>query len=297
MLPGRSGVGRGRYLDLFWLLLLGTVWGASYLFIKVGVAEVPALTFVMARLVLGAALLWPLVRVVGYPMPRSRPLWEAYLVMGLLSGALPYSLITWGEIHISSGLAALLQATMPLFTVLLAHRWTADERLTLPRVLGVIVGFLGVGLVLFPELRRGFQAGLLGQLAVVASSISYAAAAIFARNRLRGQPPLVSTAGQLTAGAALMLPLSLIVDRPFHLSPSLPAVASWLGLTILGTVLAYAIYYTLLARTSATFVSMVTYVIPVNGLILGALVLGEPLHLTVLGSLALILLGVFLVRR
>ncbi len=290
-------MGKGRYLDLFWLLILGTVWGASYLFIKVGVAEVPALTFVTARLVLGAVIMWPVVKGLGYALPRSRSLWGSYVVMGLLSGALPYSLVTWGEVHISSGLAALLQATMPLFTVLLAHFWTADERLTPIRVVGVVVGFLGVGVLLLPELRRGFQAGLLGQVAVVVSSISYAAAAIFARNRLRGQSPLVSTAGQLTAGAALMLPLSLVVDRPFHLAPSLPVVASWLGLTILGTVVAYAIYYTLIERTSATFVSTVTYVIPVNGLILGAAVLGEPLNLTVLWSLALILLGVLLVRK
>ncbi len=290
-------MGKGRYLDLFWLLILGTVWGASYLFIKVGVAEVPALTFVTARLVLGAVIMWPVVKGLGYALPRSRSLWGSYVVMGLLSGALPYSLVTWGEVHISSGLAALLQATMPLFTVLLAHFWTADERLTPIRAVGVVVGFLGVGVLLLPELRRGFQAGLLGQVAVVVSSISYAAAAIFARNRLRGQSPLVSTAGQLTAGAALMLPLSLVVDRPFHLAPSLPVVASWLGLTILGTVVAYAIYYTLIERTSATFVSTVTYVIPVNGLILGAAVLGEPLNLTVLWSLALILLGVLLVRK
>lgn len=288
---------KGRYLDLFLLLVLGAVWGSSYLFIKVGVAEVPPLTFVTARLVLGAVIMWGLLRVLGYPVSRDRALWAAYAVMGLISGALPYSLITWGEKYISSGLAAMLQSTTPVFTVILAHFFVHDERMTPARILGVITGFVGVGILMIPDLRRGLQANLLGQLAVVASSVCYAAATIFARNRLRGQPALVSTMGQLTTGAIFMLPLALLVERPFDLSPSLAAVGSWLGLTLLGTIVAYVIYYTLIERASATFVSTVTYIVPVNGLLLGALVLGEPLNLTLLLSLGFILAGVLLVRR
>lgn len=283
-------------MNLFWLLVLGSLWGASYLFIKVAVAEVPALTLVAARLLLGSLILWVVVGVSQRAMPRSRAVWRDYAVMGLLNGAVPYSLIFWGEQHISSGLASLLQATMPLFTVILAHFLARDERLTPARVLGVVIGFVGVGMLLLPDLRKGLQANALGQLAVVASSVSYAGAAIFARHRLRGQPALVSTTGQLTMGAALTLPLSLLIDRPFHLSPSLPAVGSWLALTVLGTVVAYVIYFSLLERTDATFVSTVTYIIPVNGLILGAWVLREELTLTLLSSLGLILVGVLLVR-
>jgi drug/metabolite transporter (DMT)-like permease len=279
------------------LLFLGAVWGSSYLFIKVGVAEVPPLTFVTARLVLGAIIMWGLLRVLGYPVSRDWTLWAAYVVMGLFSGALPYSLITWGEQYIPSSLAALLQATMPIFTVILAHFFVHDERITPARIFGIVAGFVGVGILMLPDLRRGLQANLLGQLAVVASSISYAAATIFARNRLRGQPALASTMGQLTMGAILMLPLALLVERPFDLSPSLAAVGSWLGLTLLGTVVAYVIYYTLIERASATFVSTVTYIVPVNGLILGALVLGERLDLILLLSLGFILAGVLLVRR
>jgi drug/metabolite transporter (DMT)-like permease len=141
------------------------------------------------------------------------------------------------------------------------------------------------------------QPNLLGQLAVVVSSVSYAAAAIFARGHLRGQAPLVSTMGQMTMGAVFTLPIALVVDWPSSLSPSLPAMASWLALTLLGTVVAYVIYYSLIERTSATYVSTVTYIIPVFGLILGALVLGEALNGLLLGSLALILLGVLLVRK
>jgi len=288
---------KGRYLDLFWLLVLGALWGSSYLFIKVAVSEVPPLTLVAARLVLGAAILWVLLRASGLAMPRSWKLWSIYAVMGFINGALPYSLIFWGEQYISSGLASLLQATMPIFTVILAHFLIQDERLTWIKVLGVLVGFVGVGLLMLSDLRQGLHANLWGELAVVVSSVSYAMAGIVARRHLRGQPPLVSTTGQLTMGAVWTLPLSLVVDRPFHLSPSLAAIGSWLGLTLLGTVVAYLIYYALIERTGATFVSTVTFIIPVNGLLLGALVLGEPLTAALLGSLALILLGVVLVRR
>ncbi len=288
----------GRHsLDLVWLFVLGALWGSSYLFIKVAVSEVPPLTLVAARLVLGSVLLWGLLLISGQRMPRSRRMWGAYTIMGLLNGVLPYSLVVWGEQHISSGLAALLQATMPLFTVILAHFLTRDERLSWLRVLGIVIGFVGVGILALADLREGLHANLWGQLAIVGSSVSYASGAIFARRRLQEQPPLISTTGQLTMGAVLTVPISLWVERPFDLAPSLPAVASWLGLTILGTVLAYLIYYGLIGRTGATFVSTVTYIIPIFGLLLGAWVLDEPLTSTILVSLTLILLGVLLVRR
>ncbi len=284
-------------MNLVWLLILGGLWGSSYLFIKVAVGEVPPLTLVAGRLVLAAAILWVVLAAVRQAMPRSRRLWATFAVMGLLNGAVPYSLIFWSEQHISSGLASLLQATMPLFTVLMGHFLMRDERLTAGRVAGVVLGFVGVGLLMLPDLRQGAHANLLGQLAMVASSVSYAGAALFARSRLRGQPALVSTTGQLTMGAVWTLPLGLLVDGLPRAVPSLPAVGSWLGLTILGTVIAYVIYFKLIERTSAAFTSTVTYVIPVFGLILGALVLNEPVSLTLVISLGLILAGVLLVRR
>ena len=284
-------------MNLVWLLILGGLWGSSYLFIKVAVGEVPPLTLVAGRLVLAAAILWLVLAAVRQAMPRSRRLWAAFAVMGLLNGAVPYSLIFWSEQHISSGLASLLQATMPLFTVLMGHFLMREEHLTLGRIAGVVLGFVGVGLLMLPDLRQGAHANLLGELAMVASSVSYAGAALFARSRLRGQPALVSTTGQLTMGAVWILPLSLLVEGPPRAVPSLPALGSWLGLTILGTVIAYVIYFKLIERTSAAFTSTVTYIIPVFGLILGALVLSEPLSLTLLVSLGLILAGVLLVRR
>jgi drug/metabolite transporter (DMT)-like permease len=278
------------------LLCLGAIWGSSYMFIRVAVAEVPALTLVAARLLLAAAILWIALRASRRPIPRDRRLWVAYAVMGVLSGALPYTLISWGEQYIDSSLAALLQATMPIFTVILAIFLADDEHLTWTTTFGVAIGFAGVVVLMLPDLRDGLHADLLGQFAIVGASVSYAAAAIFARNRLRGEAPLSSTMGQMTMGALFTIPLSLIIDRPFPLSPSAQAVLSWLGLTILGTVLAYIIYYALIDRTSATFVSTVTYIIPIVGLTLGALVLDEPVTANLLISAALIIAGVLLIR-
>jgi len=283
-------------MNLLLLLMLGTIWGASYLFIKVIVAEVPVLTLVAGRLTLATIILWGILRAQGLSLPRSRRMWGAYAVLGFVGLAVPYSLISWGEQYISSGLASLLQATTPVFTVILAHFLTDDERVTIAKIIGVVIGFVGVGILMLPDLRQGLRANLLGQLAIVGSSLCYAGAAIYIRSRLRGQPPLVSTAGQLTMGTVYMLPASLLIDCPFDLSPSLPVLVSWIVLAVLGTVMAYVIYFTIIERTSATFVTMVTYIIPVNGLMLGALVLHESLDATMLGSLVLILLGVLLVR-
>jgi drug/metabolite transporter (DMT)-like permease len=283
-------------MNLVLLFILGTVWGASYLFIKITLTEVPALTLVAGRLTLAAVVMWAILRLRGLSMPRDRRMWAVYGVMALINAALPYSLISWGEQYIPSGLASLLQATTPIFTVLLAQVLTADERITPTKIAGVIAGFVGVGLSMLPDLRQGVQASLLGELAIIGSSLSYAGSAIYARHRLSGQPPLVSSAGQLTIGMLYMLPTALVIDQPFHISPSPLALAAWLTLTIVGTVVAYLIYFTLIERTSATFVTMVTYIIPINGLILGALALNEQLTPMVIVSLALVLLGVLLVN-
>jgi drug/metabolite transporter (DMT)-like permease len=292
----RPGLIRGRYLDLLLLLALGTLWGSSYLFIKVAVAAIPPSTLVAGRLTAAALLLWVVLRIVGRPVPRSVQMWRVYAVLGLFGAAVPYLLITWGEQYISSGLAALLQSTTPIFAVLLAAALSTDERITIRKTAGVAVGFVGVALLILPELRDGVQATVLGQLAIVGSSVCYAWVAIYSRGRLRGQPPLTSAAGQLTMGAVFTLPLSLLMDGWANLSPSLPALASWASLTLVGTVLAYGLYFALLERTSATYTTMVTYVIPINGLILGALVLDESLDAWALASLALVLVGVVLVR-
>jgi drug/metabolite transporter (DMT)-like permease len=283
-------------MNLLLLFILGGIWGTSFLFIKIVVGEVPPMTLVAGRLGLASLAMWTFLRLRGVPFPRERRLWGVYAITGLLNGALPFTLISWGEQYIPSGLAALLQSTTPIFTIILAHFLTHDDRFTAKKVLGIVLGFIGVGLLMWPELREGVQASLWGQLAIVGSSISYAVASIFAHQRLGDQPPFVSAAGQFTMGFVYILPLSLLVERPFNLSPSWTALASWATLALLGTVVAYAIYYVLLQRTSATFTTTVTYIVPINGLILGALILGEYIHPELFISLGLILSGVLLVR-
>lgn len=283
-------------MNLLLLFILGGIWGTSFLFIKIVVGEVPPMALVAGRLGLASLAMWTFLRLRRIPFPRERRLWRIYAVTGLLNGALPFSLISWGEQYIPSGLAALLQSTTPIFTIILAHFLTRDDRVTTKKLLGIVLGFTGVGLLMWPELRGGVQASMWGQLAIVGSSISYALATIFARQRLHNQPPLVSAAGQFTLGFVYILPLSLLIERPFNLSPSWTVIGSWATLALLGTVVAYGIYYVLLQRTNATFTTMVTYIVPINGLLLGALILHEPLHPELFISLGLILSGVLLVQ-
>ncbi len=284
-------------MNLLLLLLLGSLWGTSFLFIKIIVGEVGPLTLVTGRLALATILMWAILLLRGERPPRSWAQWRGYAILGLFNGALPYSLISWGEQYIPSGWAALLQSTTPIFTILLAHFLTDDDRVTGEKIFGVLLGFAGVGMLMWPEVRGGISASLWGLLAIVGSSVSYAAAAIYAREHFGGQSPMVSSAGQFTMGLALILPLSFTFEQPFAITPSWPALASWIGLAVLGTVIAYVIYFYLIQRTSATFVTMTTYIVPINGLILGALVLGEAISPILLVSLGLILGGVLLVRQ
>lgn len=284
-------------MNLLLLLILGGIWGTSFLFIKIIVGEIGPMTLVTGRLGLAALVIWVLLRMRRTPFPRGRKLWSAYAVVGLLNGALPFSLISWGEQYIPSGWAALLQATTPIFTILLAHVLTQDDRITWAKALGVVLGFGGVGLLMGPQMREGLDASVLGMLAIVGSSVSYALASIYARHHLQGQNPMTSAAGQFTMGFAFILPMAFIFEQPFAVAPSWQALASWVTLAVLGTVVAYIIYYTLLSRTSATFATMVTYIVPVNGLILGALILSESVGSMVLLSLALVMGGVLLVRQ
>lgn len=283
-------------MNLLLLFLLGAIWGTSFLFIKIIVGEVPPMTLVAGRLGMATLAMWTLLQARGEPFPSARRLWKAYAVVGLLNGALPFFLISWGEQYIPSGLAALLQSTTPIFTIIFAHLLTSDDRFTAKKILGILLGFAGVGVLMLPNVHDSARSSLLGQLAIVGSSICYALASIYARKRLHDQPPLISAAGQFTMGFAYILPASLLIERPFPLKLSGAAIASWATLALLGTVVAYAIYYTLLQRTSATFTTTVTYLVPINGLILGTLILGEHLSPNLLSSLGLILSGVLLVR-
>ena len=281
----------------FVLVLLGAIWGASYLFIKVGGAEIPPFTFVEVRTLVAALALVVVVGVMKEPIPRGRRQWLPLIGMGLFNGVFPYTLITWGELHISSGVASILTATMALFTVLLAHFWTRDERLTPLKVLGIVVGFLGVVVLFLPELAYGLQIEVWGELAVVGAGASYAIATLLARKYLQGVSHAVASLGQLGTAAIWMMPLSLAFDNPFSLRPSVAALASLLILALLGTAFAYVLYYWLIEHTGATRTSLVTYLIPITGVAWGAVLLHEAIEWESIVGLLLIIAGVAFVSR
>lgn len=282
--------------NLLWLLLLAALWGPSFLFMKVAVEDVPPLTIAATRALIGATFLLIVLRLQQKRLPRDRRLLKHLAFVALVHNALPFVLFAWGEQYISSALASILNGTTPLFTILLAHFFVVGDRLNLVKLVGVLMGFGGLMLLVAPSLAGGLQATTLGILAVTLAAASYGVAIVYSRNHLRGLPALVAPATQLSLAALYVLPLALLLDQPWTLpAPSPAAALSLLALGIMGTGLAFVVYYRLLETAAPTYVSMVTYVIPVFGVILGVLVLGEQLTWLTLAGFALILAGVMIV--
>lgn len=276
-----------------WLLLiaLSLVWGGSFFFSKVAVAELPPLTIVLIRVGLAAAALLPVLWLAGQGLPRDRGTWAAFFGMGMLNNLIPFCLIVWGQTRIGSGLAAILNATTPLFTVLVAHVLTADEKMTPKRLAGVLLGLAGVVVLIGPQVLGGLGGEVTAQIAILGAALSYAFAGIFGR-RFRGLPPMVTATGQVSATSLMMLPIVCLVDRPWSLPmPSGTAVLSLVGLALLSTSLAYVLYFKLLARVGATNTVLVTLLIPPSAMLLGHLVLGEILSGRAWMGMALIGLG------
>ncbi|MCA9899129.1 MAG: EamA family transporter [Ardenticatenaceae bacterium] len=279
------------------LIFLAALWGPSFLFIKVAVAEIPPITLVLGRVGIAAVLLTVFLLVQGKSLPRSRTVWRHLAVMGLIHNTIPFVLFGWGEQYIDSALASILNGTTPLFTIIIAHFFATDDQLTPAKLTGILVGFAGLILLITPSFGDGMQGTTLGLLAVALAAVLYGVAIVYTRNNLRGLPPLVAPAGQMILASLYLLPLSLLLERPYTLSfPSLTAVGSMLALGVLGTAVAFVVYYRLLETAPASYVSMTTYIIPVFGVILGVLVLKEQLTWHAYAGFALILLGVMIVN-
>lgn len=276
-----------------WILLLAlsVLWGGSFFFAKLAVAALPPFTVVLGRVGLAALALNLGLRIRGLRLPRERAHWGAFFVVGLLNNLVPFSLIVWAQTQIASGLAAILNGATPLFAAVLAHWLTADERLTWNRLLGVALGLAGVTIMIGLEALSGLRLHVLAEIAVLVATVSYALAGIFGR-RFKGQPPLVTAAGQVTATTIMMLPIVLIADRPWTLAmPTPTALAAVIGLALLSTALAYVIFFRILAAAGATNLLLVTLLIPVSALLLGHFVLGEEVALQQVLGMALIGLG------
>jgi len=272
------------------LIILALLWGGSYFYIGVAIKVLPPFSIIAFRVALGALLLYAVVRLSGARMPTDGRIWRAFLVMGVLNNVVPFSLIAWGQSHIESGLAAIFNATTPLFGVVIAHFFTADEKMTPARVTGLLIGFAGVIVMIGSEALRGFGVDLLADLALLLASVFYASSGIYGRRFSKmGVSPMVTATGQITASTVILVPLALLVDRPWTLpAPGAPVWAALVGLAALSTTLAYVIYYRILATAGAVNLLLVTFLVPVSAIILGALVLGERLHANHFLGMALI---------
>lgn len=293
--PARTGpidirMGVGEWAMLIALSLL---WGGSFFFVAVAVEALPTLTIVALRVGLAAVALWAAAALLRRRIPRAPGVWAAFFAMGLLNNVAPFTLIVWGQQSIASGLAAILNATTPLFGVIVAGALLADERATPLRLFGAVVGFLGVALMLAFGGLAGPAAPLMPQLAILGAALSYACASVFGRRFRRfGVDPVVTAAGQVTASALLLAPVAIIVDRPWTLAA--PPAGVWVAvaaLSVLSTALAYILYFRLLARSGATNVLLVTLLVPVSAILLGGLFLGERLGPTHFAGMGLIALG------
>ncbi len=273
------------------LVLLGLIWGGSFFFARIAVQHVPPLTLVFFRLLLAALALHIYIagRFDFYSILWRR--WREFLILGLINNALPHALIFFGQTRIGAGLAAILNATTPIWTVLIANYFTSDEKLSAAKIGGCLVGLAGTIVLIGPGISAGGEAPLWALLLPVLAAISYGFAATYGK-RFRNVPAPVTAAGQLTASSLIALPLSLLSDRPWKLAaPSLDVLLAILALALLSTAFGYILYFRIMAAAGATNASLVTLLVPPSAILLGALFLGERLALGEFIGMALIGFG------
>ncbi len=292
-----------NWRNILLLFVPGTIWGISFLLTEIALETIPPLTITAGRSILAVFLFGAVLYGRGGRLPPLGPAWIPYLWLGILSDALPYVMSTWGQLYIDSGLATVLISINPIFTITLAHFFTTDERLTGQKIVGVVLGLLGIFVLIGPDALQGLGFNIWAQLAVVASALSYSIGTIYMRNLLRRQDnqhlidrlPQTLT-GQLTCATVFIVPLALIFEQPWTLQPSVASSSALFAMVIFGSGVALAVYYYLLDLAGATFVSIVVYLIPINGVLWGALLLDEPITWQVVVAFILILGGVAVVN-
>jgi len=281
--------------DYLLLAALALMWGAAFLLIKIAVATVPPFTIVVGRLVIATILMMAYLVFLDDQLPLTLETWTWFALMGLFGNVIPFALIGWGEIRIDSGLAAILVATVPLFTAVLAHFFTDDEPLSLRRLGGTCLGLVGVVVLMGWEALSGLGATILSQLAIIGAAFSYALTNIIARRVTTGSTASASAA-TLVCATVWAMPASMVVDRPWNLALSLESPAAIATLALLSTTLAYIVYFRLIRSVGATFVSFVNYLIPPIGVGLGIMIAGEIPSLQSLLALLIILAGIAVTR-
>ncbi|UVH56525.1 EamA family transporter [Variovorax paradoxus] len=273
------------------LALLATCWGASYTFIKIGVATIPPVTLIAARTLIAGLLLLAVLHMRGVKLPTEPAMWWRFALQACLNSVLPFTLIAWAERSVDAGLATILNSTSPIFIFLLGLGLGGSERPTLRRLFGVGAGLAGICLIVGFEALNGLGHSLLAQLGLVAAAVCYGCAAMFGRV-FRGLDPMVPAAGSLLSGTAMLLPASLVIDRPWTLAPSAASMMAVLALAVLSTALAFTIYFRLIKTLGPMSTAAQAYLRVPIGVMIGVVFLGEAPAPTAWAGLACIMAGV-----
>jgi drug/metabolite transporter (DMT)-like permease len=277
--------------ELALLLALAALWGASYTFIKIGVETIPPVTLIAARTSIAGGILVALIRWRGTGLPRDAVLWRRFLFQACLNSVIPFTLIAWAERSVDAGLATILNSTSPIFAFLLTAAMTRHEPVTMRRLVGVAAGLCGICLIVGVQALDGLGRELWAQLAIVAATVCYAAAAIFGRS-FKGLEPIMPAAGSMLCGAALLVPMSLLVDRPWTLAASAQSLVALLGLSVISTALAFVLYFRLVQTIGSIGVTAQAYLRVPIGVAIGMLFLGETPTPSAWAGLACVIAGV-----
>ena len=278
-------------LELALLLALATLWGASYTFIKLGVATIPPVTLIAARTLIAGAILIALLRARGLTLPRDAATWRRFMFQACLNSVVPFTLIAWAERDVDAGLATILNSTSPIFTFLLTAAITRHEAATARKLIGVIAGIIGTAIIVGTQALDGLGREVWAQIAIVAATICYAGAAIFGRG-FKGLDPMMPAAGSMLCGAVILVPASLVFDRPWTLAPSASSLAALLGLSLFSTALAFVIYFRLVQTLGSVGTTSQAYLRVPIGVGIGALFLGEGLAPSAWAGMLCVLVGV-----
>ena len=273
------------------LLMLAAVWGGSFFLGEIALREVPPLTITLNRVMWALPILALIVLFKGIYVPRSPKVWGAYLVMGALNNAIPFSLIFWGQTQIESGLASILNGTTAMFAAVVAGMLLRDEPLTANKIIGATLGIAGVAVIIGLSALTDFNPSNLAQLAILGATLSYAFAGVWGKIALAGQPPLMNAFGMLTGSTLLIIPIVIVFDGPPNLELSASVWGALIGMAALSTALAYVLYFAILVRAGAANLLMVTLLIPPFAIGLGVLFLGEQMGLEAWIGFAIISLG------
>jgi drug/metabolite transporter (DMT)-like permease len=278
-------------VQLALLVALATLWGGSYTFIKLGVATIPPITLIAARTAVAGLLLLVVMRARGITMPRDAATWQRFAFQALLNSVIPWTLIAWGESHVDAALATILNSAGPIFTFLLTAVVTRHEATTPRKLVGVVIGMVGITLILGVDAFQDNDSGLGAEAAIVVATICYACAAIFGRS-FKGLDPMAPAAGSLLAGAAVLIPASLVFEQPWTRSPSLSSVLALLALAVFSTAAAFTIYFRLIQSLGSVGTTAQAYLRVPIGVAISVAFLGESLSKTAWIGLACVVIGV-----